>query len=118
MRVILLVLWILIPVGALAYHMGPGQQRLDLEEASQMLLAADWLAENEKWAEAQSAYENALELVPDDNVDLSRKIRLQKAKAQINNAQLPAAHGDLKSSRFWRILPYLRKELSSAFIKE
>lgn len=97
MRIILFVLWILIPVGALAYHMGPGQRQLDLEQASQMLLAADVLAENEDWATAQVAYEKALELVPEDNVQLSQKIRLQRAKTQIKNAQLPVAHQDLKA---------------------
>ena len=96
-RIILFVLWILIPVGALAYHLGPGQEQLDLEEASQMLLAADVLAEDNDWATAQVAYERALELVPDEDGDLVRKIRLQRAKAQINNAQLPAAHSELKS---------------------
>lgn len=97
MRIILFVLWILIPVGALAYHLGPGQQQLDMEEASQLLLAADVLADDQDWATAQVAYERALALLPDDNVQLSQKIRLQRAKAQINNAQLPVAHQDLKA---------------------
>ena len=81
MRIILFVIWILIPVGALAYHMGPGQDQLDLESASQMLVAADVLAEDESWAKAQAAYETALTLVPEDNDQLVRKIRLQRAKA-------------------------------------
>ena len=97
MRIILFVIWILIPVGALAYHMGPGQDQLDLESASQMLVAADVLAEDESWAKAQAAYETALTLVPEDNDQLVRKIRLQRAKAQMHNAQLPAAHQELKS---------------------
>ncbi len=87
----------LIPVGALAYHLGPGQAQLGLDRASQVLLEADQLAGQKKWDLAQAQYERALELVPGEQIGRIRKIRLERAKAQMENAQLPAAHADLKS---------------------
>lgn len=97
MRVLLLVVWLLIPVGALAFHLGPGQNHMKLDAASQLLQEADALVADENWAEAQLAYEKALANIPDDETDLRIRVQLKRAKVQLNNSQLPQAYGDLKS---------------------
>lgn len=97
MRVLLLVVWMLIPVGALAFHMGPGQNQLRLNKVSQLLSKADMAAEDSDWGSAQELYETALDHLPDEEIGLKRKVRLQRAKMQLMNKELPKAHSDLKS---------------------
>lgn len=97
MRILLLVVWLLAPVGTLAFHMGPGQKHLKLNEASELIAEADAAAEVEEWEDAQAKYEAALDALPEDATQLKRQLRLQRAKMQLMNKQLPKAHSDLKS---------------------
>ncbi len=96
MRILLLVLWMLIPVGALAYHMGPGQTDMKRDQVSQLLADADQLVLDEKWSEAKQIYTNALELLPENEVATNRRTRLELAKCEINDKGLPQANEDLK----------------------
>ncbi|MEM7456088.1 MAG: hypothetical protein AAF456_17195 [Planctomycetota bacterium] len=106
MRILLLVVWMLIPVGALAYHLGPGQDHMKLDEASQLLHEADYTAANaivdpeqssanELWTDADATYSEALEMLPSDTTDTQYRVRLERAKAQMQAKQLPEAHQDL-----------------------
>ena len=97
MRKILILVWLLVPVGALAFHMGPGQKQMLLDNASVQIRQAEQFVADEKWAEAVEAYERALTMLPDDQLECQRKVRLEKAKAQMFAAQLPAASDDLKA---------------------
>ena len=97
MRILLLVLWALIPVGVIAYHLGPGQDQLKLDQASQLLIEADTLVAGSEWNEAQLKLEKALALIPDDRTELRTKLQLKRAQVQMNNGQLPTAYQDLKS---------------------
>ena len=110
MRKLLLTLWLLVPVGAGAYHLGPGQDRVRLDEAAELIalageraeravaLAAEEgdLAAREEWARAESTYEEALGLLPDDRVRDRRRVRLERAKCQMFVSQLPEANADLQ----------------------
>ena len=96
MRILLLVIWMLIPVGAFAYHLGPGQSEMKRDAAAQLLADAEALVANEDWAAAQKLYEQALEQLPDDEVAIQRRVRLERAKCQLENKQLPEANQDLK----------------------
>ena len=51
MRRVLIALWLLIPVGAFAYHLGPGQMQLDIEEAATRIAEG-----NDAAALARAAY--------------------------------------------------------------
>jgi hypothetical protein len=95
MRNLALVFWLTVPVAAWAYHRGPGQERLVLDDASRVLAAADRQAVAEQWADAVAGYDEALSLLPPENVDATRRARLQRAKAQLQIGQLPAAYDDL-----------------------
>lgn len=97
MRILMLVVWLLVPVGALAFHMGPGQTHLKLNKVSHLIEVADAAADEEDWNEAQAKYDEALDLLPEEEIALKRKVRLERAKTQLMNKQLPKAHADLKS---------------------
>lgn len=97
MRTLVLVGWLMVPVGVLAYHYGPGQERMRLDDVAGLLRAADRQAADEDWAAAAQTYGEALRLLPADRVPESRRIRLERAKAQMLARQLPEAHADLKT---------------------
>lgn len=97
MRRIAILIWLLLPIAALAYHLGPGQQKLVLDEASAAIQQAEKHVAAQQWDKAVSTYDLALSLIPADDVTSARRVRLEKAKAQMLAAQLPAASSDLKA---------------------
>src|SRR5262249_12620768 len=96
MRLLILVSWLMLPILVGAYHYGPGQDRLRLDDAAGCLASAERCATDGKWAEAVAAYDDALRLLPPDRVGEARRIRLERAKAMMLARQLPAAHDELK----------------------
>jgi hypothetical protein len=110
MRKALLFLWFLLPVAGAAYHYGPGQDRLRSDRAAQALdrardaasearrIAAEHgdTAAKSRWSDAEKAYTEALELLPNDRAAESRALRLERAKAQMFVGKLPDARGDLE----------------------
>ena len=96
MRKAIFVVWLLVPVAAGAYHYGPGQERIKLDDASRMIRQADSYAANKQWDKAVAAYTEAQTVLPKDQLQLGRRLRLERAKAQMFAAQLPAANAELK----------------------
>jgi hypothetical protein len=96
MRTFGLLAWLMVPVLVGAYHYGPGQEKLRLDDVSRLLADADRLAAQEQWSKASSEYEQALSLLPPGRVDEARRIRLQRAKVQMLDHQLPEANAALK----------------------
>ena len=82
MRTLLFVVWMLIPVGALAYHLGPGQGDLESDRAAQLLAQADNLVAEEQWPKAIENYKEALELLPEDDLATQRKRGLSLPNAK------------------------------------
>jgi hypothetical protein len=97
MRILILAGWLLIPVCVGLWHSGPGQDRVLLDEVSRILGEADQHAAAGEWAEAVGLYDEALKLLPGERLAEGRRIRLEKAKAQMLARQLPVAHGELKT---------------------
>ncbi|MGL4551430.1 MAG: hypothetical protein ACRC33_09605 [Gemmataceae bacterium] len=97
MRLVVLMMWLLAPVAFGVWHFGPGQDRMRMDEVGDLLARADRLAAGEEWQDALKAYQDALERLPADRVDVSRRVRLARAKAQMQSAQLPAAHQELQA---------------------
>ena len=97
MRTWLIAIWLLIPILAGAYHYGPGQERMQFDDAANHLAEAKSCVEAEQWESAQQAYETALATLPGDDKSQERRIRLELAKARMMNAGLPQANGDLKA---------------------
>jgi hypothetical protein len=111
MRKLLLFLWLLVPVGAAAYHYGPGQEQLRSDAAGDAITRARDAAmraslkaaldgdeaARDLWEEAEGAYTEALAALPADKVAESRQLRLEQAKAQMFVSKLPDARRGLES---------------------
>jgi hypothetical protein len=80
---------------ALAYHFGPGQIQQKLDATAKKLSEAQRLVAAEDHAGAVDAFNDALKLLPEGHSAEARKIRLQRAKAQMLAKQLPEANADL-----------------------
>ncbi len=96
MRILCLTGWLLIPVIAAAWHFGPGQERVQLDRVADVLARADKAVADQQWEQADELYDEALRLLPPDRVGDSRRIRLARAKVQMQAHKLPVAHQDLK----------------------
>ena len=96
MRKLLILVWLLVPVVGAAYHYGPGQKRLVLDDAAALFAAAESQVAAKDWATAVETYGQLLELLPGDEVHLQRRAMLERAKAQMFVGQLPTAHRDLQ----------------------
>jgi len=97
MRTLLFLGWLMVPVAFGAYHYGPGQERLKLDDTSRVLADADRLAAGGRAAEAVAAYSQALALLPKDRTREAYRIRLERSKAQMFARQLPEAHAELSA---------------------
>lgn len=97
MRVLLLVGWLLIPIAVGLWHYGPGQERMQIDAAAEILAHADQCVAAQEWAKAVSLYDEALSRLPGDKVAEQRRIRLEKCKAQMLAHQLPDAHAELRT---------------------
>lgn len=97
MRSLFLIGWLMIPVAFGAWHYGPGQDQLLFDDVGHLLRKADSLVEAGKHDTAAKLYTDALALLPADRTDEIRRIRVERAKAQLQAQQLPAAHDDMVS---------------------
>lgn len=100
MRNILLVTWLLLPIGAWAYHEGPGQDLEALETTDAVLVAAHEAAAAGNWAQAIARYEEALTKLP-KNADAVAKTTTQRLQLELNKARmqhrgLPVARQELE----------------------
>jgi hypothetical protein len=101
MRNILLVSWLLLPIGAWAYHEGPGQDRMVLEETDTVLLTAHAAADSGRWKEAVSRYEEAIAKLPRAETAASnatvQRLQIELNKARMQASGLPTARAELDS---------------------
>ena len=97
MRNLFLIVWLLIPVGAWAYHNGPGQERLELDEVARLVGKAETCAKEGDHEAAALLYDKALNEIPEGRNQEARTIRLERAKSQMQSKQLPTARADLQS---------------------
>lgn len=105
----LIALWLTLPVAAYAYHMGPGQEHMRLDEVAALIESADFHvaeaeriaaidgdeADVEEWTSAEADYAEALDLMPAGRVPEIRRLKLERAKAQMFISKLPIANGTL-----------------------
>ena len=94
--ILLLTGWLLLPIGAYAWHMGPGQDQQKLDDVAVQVKAAEAAAAAEDYAMAADRYADAIKALPAGRTAEARKLRLEKAKAQMLAEQLPEANGELK----------------------
>jgi tetratricopeptide (TPR) repeat protein len=97
MRIVVLVGWLMLPVAVAAYHYGPGQEQLLLDDAAGNLAAADRHVAAKEYAQAVERFDEALRLLPAGRTQEARRIRLERAKSEMLAKELPKAHEDLKA---------------------
>ena len=95
MRKFALAIWLMLPILVGAYHYGPGQEQLKLDETTALLQKADELAAEKQWTDAVAKYEHALALLPKGHDNVRQRIRLERAKAMMFCSELPAANSEL-----------------------
>lgn len=95
MRTAFLLVWLAVPAAVGAYHYGPGQSRVALDDADQLLAAADEDAAAWDWSAAVKKYNAALALLPPERADVARRVRLARAKAQMSGKDLPGGYDEL-----------------------
>ncbi len=96
MRSVLLVTWLMLPIGAWAYHEGPGQDRLALDECDILFRSAHEASDSGEWKAAIRDYEAALSKLPDGEDLLSQKVRLELSKARMQAQGLNEARDELE----------------------
>ena len=101
MRNLLLVAWLALPLGAWAYHEGPGQDRTALDAMDAVITAAHDAAQAGKWNVAVREYEAALAKQP-KNPDALSKTTVQRLQVELNKARMQASK-----------LPEAREELEA-----
>ena len=101
MRNLLLVAWLALPLGAWAYHEGPGQDRTALDAMDAVITAAHDAAQAGKWKVAVREYEAALAKQP-KNPDALSKTTVQRLQVELNKARMQASK-----------LPEAREELEA-----
>ena len=97
MRKFLIFIWLLVPLGAAAYHFGPGQQSIKIDQAATHIGLAEKHLINQEFDEAVIEFDEAISLLPKENISTNNRLRLEKAKAQMQCSQLPEAYKDLLS---------------------
>jgi hypothetical protein len=97
LRKFFILAWLLLPVAATAYHYGPGQDRMLMDQVGEIVAKAEKHVAGGNYGEAEQCYAQALSVLPSDRVKEGRKIRLEKAKAQMFVSKLPTAHAELES---------------------
>lgn len=109
MRKLALLLWLLLPVGAAAYHYGPGQEHLRTDASADAAASAREAARTARelqaaegdaaakshWAQAEAAYTEALNALPGGHVEQGRRLRLERAMAMMQVSKLPDARREL-----------------------
>ncbi len=95
MKILLITVWCLIPLGLLGYHYGPGQQLMALDATAETLATAQNYTAAGDWNGAIAAYESALVALPKDRIAEGRRIRLELAKARMQAEGLPQARTEL-----------------------
>jgi hypothetical protein len=60
----IVLLWLLVPVGLVSYHFGPGQEALAWRESAEHRNEAERLEQTGHWEEATTAYQQAINSLP------------------------------------------------------
>jgi tetratricopeptide (TPR) repeat protein len=96
MKILILTLWCLVPLGLVAFHYGPGQKGVALDRTGDHLSLAANQVKSGNWPQAIEAYEQALAALPKDRAADAAKIRLEIAKARMQSGHLPQARTELE----------------------
>ena len=95
MKIALTTFWLLVPLAFAAWHYGPGQDHLELDDAQTLITKAEKALVEENYLNAITNWEAALGKLPSEKVTLGRRLELEIAKAKMLNQKLPEAREEL-----------------------
>lgn len=88
--------WLIAPVGLVAYHYGPGQDWQEEGQVAALVIQAEEAVADGQAQTAIERYREAIDKLPAGHETTAWRMRLEIAKTQLQNEELPEAHGDLK----------------------
>lgn len=97
MRPVLVVLWMLLPLGAILWHLGPGVEGRARDRAARHVARAEDARAAGDHEGAVEAFGAALEALPGSDTPAALRIGIERAKARISAGQLAAASKELES---------------------
>ena len=97
MRILLIVGWLFLGLTGVIYHFGPGQEKLEIDRVNQIMKDARQAVHQNNWTDAVFKYDEVLSALPSEKVAASRRVILERAKAQMMAAKLPEARRELES---------------------
>ena len=104
MRALFIIAWLFIGLAAAIYHYGPGQKMLEMDQVDSKLAQVDSMLAQartnvslEDYSTAVDQFDAIMNELPAAKRDLSQRLQLEKAKAQMHAAQLPEARNGLDS---------------------
>ena len=97
LRILVLTGWLLVAVAGVTIHLSAGPAYEKMDTAAQLIKDAEAAAADNDYVLAVEKYEEALRALPEGRTAEARKLRLEKAKAQMLAKRLPEAHADLKA---------------------
>jgi hypothetical protein len=97
MRILLIIAWLFVGLGAVIYHYGPGQEKLEMDRIDSVLELARSNVSLENYKEAIPLFDQVMGELPIEKQDLAYRVQLEKAKAQMQSAKLPEARVSLET---------------------
>jgi hypothetical protein len=97
MKAALISIWLFLGLSGLIFHLGPGQELKKYDAVNRQIQTARQKVSLENYSEALASFDKALAELPEDRFDLNRQLRLEKAKTQMLDRQLPEARLALES---------------------
>lgn len=96
MKMSLFIFWLLVPVGVIAWHYGPGQAQLQRDRAGGPLREARAAAADEDWSRAADLYGAAAKALPEENIADRRRLELAQAHYRMRAGELIQAQEQLE----------------------
>ena len=97
MRTLFIIAWLFIGLAAAIFHYGPGQKRLEMDQVDSMLNLARTNVSLKDYPKAIEQFDAIMTELPASKKELSQRIQLEKAKAQMFAAKLPDARQSLET---------------------
>ena len=95
MRGFKLSVWLMVPLLGTAYHYGPGQERLKLDDVQGHLSLARASVDAGEYTQAVKSFTTALAAIPAERKQDVARIRVERAKAMLHAQRLPEAYDEL-----------------------
>ena len=97
MRALFIIAWLFVGLAAVIFHYGPGQKQLEMDHVDSMLSQARTNVSLKDYPKAIEQFDAIMAELPSSKGELSQRIQLEKAKAQMHSAKLPDARDSLET---------------------